>query len=139
MIIKNGFKMTFQRRLILKELFYSNKHMKAEELFNRVKSKNIGLATVYRTLKILTDLNIIKEMSIDDVNYYEMKLFSKKSLHIHMKCLKCGRIVDIDDEEIIYNYLRLNISLEKKYEIEIKDTNLVFQGICKSCKEKENA
>lgn len=139
MMIKNGYKMTFQRRIILKELFYSNKHMKAEELFKRVKSKNIGLATVYRTLKILTDLNIIEEMNIDDINYYEMKLYSKKSLHIHMKCLKCGKIIDIDDEDIIYNYLRINMNVEQKYEIEIKDTNLVFQGICKLCKEDENA
>lgn len=139
MMINNGYKMTFQRRVILKELFDSNKHMKAEELFKKVKNKNIGLATVYRTLKILTDLNIIEEMNIDDINYYEMKLYSKKCLHIHMKCLKCGKIVDIDDEDLIYKYLKLNMEVEKKHEVEIKDTKLVFQGVCKSCKEEENA
>lgn len=138
-MIKNGHKMTFQRRIILKELFDSNKHMKAEQLYEKVKKKNIGLATVYRTLKLLTDLNIIKEMNIDDINYYEMKLYSKKSLHIHMKCLICGKIVDIDDENLIYKYLKLNMEVEQKYQVEVKDTNLVFQGICKLCKEEKNA
>ncbi|SHH12677.1 Fur family transcriptional regulator [Clostridium grantii] len=138
-IINSGFKMTYQRRIILNEFYLTSKHMKAEQLYYKVKNKNIGLATVYRTLKIFTDLNIIQEINIDDINYYELKLCINKCIHVHVKCKKCGKIIDIKDAELMDNYLDLSIKLEKLYGIDIMDTNIVIDGVCNLCKEDNHA
>jgi Fe2+ or Zn2+ uptake regulation protein len=139
MIIKNGFKMTYQRRMILNEFYSNSKHMRAEELYDKVKSKSIGLATVYRTLKIFSELNIIQEINIDDINYYELKSCINKCVHVHVKCKKCGKIIDIKDEELMESYLDLSIKLESIYDIDIVDTNIVIDGICNLCKEGNHA
>ncbi|WP_461207295.1 Fur family transcriptional regulator [Clostridium sp. DL1XJH146] len=136
---EKGYKFTYQRRVILHSLYYADKHLRAEEIFNQLREKNIGLATVYRTLKLYVELGIAKEIKIDDVNYFELKIYSKKCLHMHFKCINCGKILDIDDQDLCYNYLKSNIELEEKYGVSIKDANLVFEGICKECKEDKNA
>jgi Fe2+ or Zn2+ uptake regulation protein len=139
MIIKNGFKMTYQRRMILNEFYLNSKHMRAEELYDKVKSKSIGLATVYRTLKIFSELNIIQEINIDDINYYELKSCINKCVHVHVKCKKCGKIIDIKDEKLMESYLDLSIKLESIYDMDIVDTNIVIDGICNLCKEDNHA
>ena len=114
-----GYKFTIQRRIILQELLNAGMHLKVEEIYERVKNHNIGLATVYRTLEIFTDLGIVKEINIDGVSYYEQKLYSKKPLHIHLKCTKCNSIIDINDKEAVAAYLRLNRVLEENNRIQI--------------------
>ena len=69
----------------------------AEEIYQRVKNDKIGLATVYRSLKLFERLGIVKEIPMDGVKYYELKIYSKKPLHIHFKCSNCNVIIDIDD------------------------------------------
>ena len=130
-----GYKFTIQRRIILQELLNAGMHLKVEEIYERVKNHNIGLATVYRTLEIFTDLGIVKEINIDGVSYYEQKLYSKKPLHIHLKCTKCNSIIDINDKEAVAAYLRLNRVLEENNRIQINDIDIMLLGICPKCLE----
>ena len=56
---ESGFKLTPQREATVLVLLENEKdHLSAEEIYFLVKQKSpeIGLATVYRTLEILTDL-----------------------------------------------------------------------------------
>lgn len=48
----NGYEFTIQKHLILNVLLESNFHLNAKQIYDKVKDKNIGLATVYRALKI---------------------------------------------------------------------------------------
>ena len=64
-----GFKLTPQREATLLVLLENEKeHLSAEEIFFLVKKKSpeIGLATVYRTLEILTELKIVDKVSFND-------------------------------------------------------------------------
>ncbi|KZL91425.1 ferric uptake regulation protein [Clostridium magnum DSM 2767] len=138
-IESKGYKFTIQKQWVLKAIIESSIHLNAEEIYKKVKNYSVGLATVYRSLKMFNELNIIKEISINSVNYYEMKIFSGKPLHIHFKCIKCNSIIDIDNNSLALDYLRLNNKIEKENNLIVSDANIMLIGLCTKCREDENA
>ncbi|WP_416388749.1 Fur family transcriptional regulator [Lacrimispora saccharolytica] len=132
----HGIKNTKQKELILIELMNSSCHLTAEEIYQHLKEEKIGLATVYRSLKIFVKLGIVKVIPIGGINYYELKIFSRKPLHIHFKCSNCNAMVDIDDVDINLDYIKLNQRVEQKKGLEVKDANITLLGLCKKCKEE---
>lgn len=137
-IERNGNKFTLQKQIILKIILESNVHLSAKEIYGKVKGKNIGLATVYRNLKEFQESGIVKEINVNGISYYEMKIYSRKPLHIHLKCNKCDNIIDIDSRELNLKYLKLNRTIEAKNNIEIFDVDIMFIGLCSKCKEEKN-
>lgn len=133
------YKFTIQKQWVLKAIIESSIHLNAEEIYKKVKNYSVGLATVYRSLKMFNELNIIKEITINGVNYYEMKIFSGKPLHIHFKCIKCNSIIDIDNNSLALDYLRLNNKIEKENNLIVSDANIMLIGLCTKCREDENA
>ncbi len=89
---ESGFKLTPQREATLLVLLENEKdHLSAEEIFFfvRKKSPEIGLATVYRTLEILTDLKIVDKVSFNDgVSRYDLRKEGAKHFHHHLLCLE---------------------------------------------------
>ena len=135
LVEKNGYKFTKQRKLILEQFFLADRHLSVEEIYQRLKETNIGLATVYRNVKIFNSIGIVKEIAVDGVSYYELKIYSKKPLHIHFQCVKCNDIIDIDEKEIALEYLKLNKTIEDINDLEIYDANIMLIGLCKRCRE----
>lgn len=133
---RNGIKNTIQKEKVLLELMQSSSHLTAEEIYQGIKNEKIGLATVYRSLKLFVTLGIIKEIPMDGVNYYELKIYSRKPLHIHFKCSNCNTIIDIDDTDINLDYIKLNQKVEMKKELEVNDANITLLGLCKKCREE---
>ena len=82
LLTRNNIKNTKQKEKILLELMQSSSHLMAEEIYQRVKNDKIGLATVYRSLKLFDRLGIVKEIPMDGVKYYELKIYSKKPLQL---------------------------------------------------------
>jgi len=137
-IEKSGHKFTKQKQCVLKTLIKSHIHLSAEEIYKIVKVDSVGLATVYRSLKSFKELNIIKEINVNGINYYEMKIFSGKPLHIHFKCNKCNSIIDIDSKSLVLDYLRLNNKTEKENNLIIFDADIMLIGLCNKCRENKN-
>ncbi|WP_352420349.1 transcriptional repressor [Proteiniborus sp.] len=135
-IERNGNIFTLQKQIILKIILESKEHLNAKEIYKIVKDKNIGLATVYRNLKEFHELGILKELNVNGISYYEMKIYSRKPLHIHLKCYKCDNIIDIDSRGLNLEYLKLNKIIEEKNNIEISDIDIIFIGLCSECKEE---
>jgi len=129
-----GQKFTTQKKIILDIIIEGNRHMSANEIYNLVKEKNIGLATVYRALNSFTELGILKEIKIDNTSYYELKIYSGKAMHVHFKCSKCKNIFDIDDKNLILEYIKLNNLVENKFGVEIKDADIMLIGVCTRCR-----
>ena len=71
---------------------------------------------------------------MDGISYYELKIYSKKPLHLHFQCVKCNDIIDIDEREIALDYLKLNKTIEDKNDLEINDVDIMFIGLCKRCR-----
>jgi Fe2+ or Zn2+ uptake regulation protein len=133
-LARHGYKFTRERRLVLSIVLESKIHLSVKEIYKKIKSKNIGLATVYRTLKLFHQLGIVKELNIDGVSFYEMKIFSGNPLHIHFKCENCNNIFDVYSENINFDYIKLNSKIEAENDIEIKDADIMFTGLCSKCR-----
>jgi Fe2+ or Zn2+ uptake regulation protein len=135
LVEKNGYKFTKQRKLILEQFFLADRHLSVEEIYQRLKENNIGLATVYRNVKIFNNIGIVKEIAVDGVSYYELKIYSKKPLHIHFQCVKCNDIIDIDERKVALEYLKVNKAIEDMNDLDIYDVNIMLIGLCKRCRE----
>ncbi len=119
---ESGFKLTPQREATLLVLLENEKdHLSAEEIFFFVRKKNseIGLATVYRTLEILTDLN-------------DLRKEGAKHFHHHLLCLECGNIEEVE-EDLLGSVEEI---VEQKYHFLVKDHRLTFHGVCQKCQSK---
>lgn len=68
-------------------------------IFGQKKSPEIGLATVYRTLEILTELHIVNKISFDDgLARYDLRKEGAEHFHHHLLCLECGNIEEIEED-----------------------------------------
>ena len=91
---QHGFKMTPQRRAILEVLTGNTHHPTAEQIHRLVKKRmpDISLATVYNTLRDLTEMEELCELDVGHgVRRYEISCGD----HAHRVCLGCGRIEDV--------------------------------------------
>lgn len=128
-----GYKLTPQREATLTVLLEREEdHLSAEEVYLLVKEKapDIGLATVYRTLELLSELQVVDKINFGDgVSRYDLRKEGMDHFHHHLVCMECGAV-----EEIIEDLL---IDIEKKVEdewkFEVKDHRLTFHGICEKC------
>ncbi len=126
-------KMTPQRRIILNTLLKQKDHLSSEELYARVKKRDhsIGQATVYRTLKLLTDSGLIEPLDFaDGVTRYEASY--GKNHHDHLICEQCGKNIEILDETIE----RRQEELAKKHNFTLRRHKMYLYGICKDCRNK---
>ncbi len=99
---KLGMRQTKQRRLILDAVLALGSHVDAEAISKKVRSQDdsIGLATVYRSLQLMTGAGILVERHFDrDRAHFELN-DSLTQHHDHFICTKCGKIVEFFDQEL---------------------------------------
>lgn len=128
-----GYKLTPQREATLTVLLEREAdHLSAEEIFLLVKDKapDIGLATVYRTLELLSELTIVDKINFGDgVSRYDLRKEGVDHFHHHLVCMECGSV-----EEIIEDLLGdVEKIVENDWGFEVKDHRLTFHGVCKQC------
>ena len=130
---KEGYKLTTQRRAILKVIIDNHdEHLSSDEVFTLVKKNypELGIATVYRTLQLFEKLNIVYKLNFDDgCSRYEISAGPDKHHHHHLICLACGKVAEVK--------LDLLDALEEQIECEgdftIVDHNVKFYGYCSEC------
>ena len=126
--------MTPQRDLILEVFLRCRSHITSEELYDRAKKRNrsIGQATVYRTLKLLSEAGIARVVDFGDgVVRYEHGYGSEH--HDHLICERCGRHIEVLDERIE----ALQNRLAEKHGFKLTGHTMYLYGICRTCREKE--
>lgn len=127
-------KMTSQRQVILKAFVESPiRHMSAEEVFELVKkiSPDIGLATVYRTLDLFTEMDLLKKLDFDDgCSRYELNDRENEGhFHHHLICLRCGKVWECQDDLLE----TLESILQKRLHFQTIDHQLKVYGYCEEC------
>jgi len=93
---------TAQRGVILNAAFSKDEHFSADELFERVRTTdaNTSRATVYRTLGLLVEAGLLREIDLgDDQTTYDPN-FINKPAHNHLVCIDCGRVVEFEDAHL---------------------------------------
>lgn len=133
-----GLKTTPQRLAILKVLIdRPDKHFTAEEIYDYVKESwpDIGIATVYRNIQLLSELNLIDKLNLDDgyVRYEigKMDSGSPKHHHHHLICLDCGKIFMFEDDLLD----ELESKIYESMGFTVSDHEVKLFGHCKACSE----
>ena len=123
-----------QRQAILKFLRSVSSHPTAEQVFEEVKKDvpNVGLATVYRNLKLLHDEGVVAE--IGDI-HGTIHFDGNTVEHYHFRCDRCGRIQDVPEP--------VDRAVEKrvaeKTGLKVTHHHLELGGICLDCQVKKEA
>ena len=98
--IEKGMKMTEQRRVIARVLSLAEDHPDVEEVHRRavVLDPRISIATVYRTVRLWEEQNILERHDFGDgrSRYEEVT----DDHHDHLIDVKTGRVVEFQNEEI---------------------------------------
>ena len=101
-IRRKGLRRTGQRELIIKTAFSKEEHFTADELYERVRktSAEISRATVYRTLGLLVQAELLREIDLGDNQTTYDPNFLDKPAHNHLVCIDCGRVLEFEDSHI---------------------------------------
>jgi Fur family ferric uptake transcriptional regulator len=100
-IQKAGLRRTAQRDLIMDTFLRTEEHLTSEDLYRLVQKEDpsVGHTTVYRTLKLLTEAGLAREVRFgDNKTYYEHHYNHEH--HDHMICTECGRVIEFFSPEI---------------------------------------
>lgn len=130
-----GLKVTNQRLLVLEMIAdHPGEHLTAEEIYELARDKypEIGLATIYRTVQVLVDLNVIDKVSFDDgFVRYELGQNEEDNRHHHHHaiCLKCGRVISFQGD-LLEN---LEQALYDTLGFRVTDHEVKLTGYCKEC------
>lgn len=124
-------KQSKQRDLIRAYMKQMDGHVSAEKIFEDLKQAGhtISLATVYRNLNILSQLNEIKKIA-HPVNGY---VYDKTCTpHDHMYCVKCGAFLDVSHPY----QTKADIEMEMQSGWHMITHSTIFEGICLECMKK---
>lgn len=130
---KKGLRATRQRKLILLTFLESDKHIDVRKLYSRIREKgsSIGYATVYRTMKLLTECGIAQAHHFGDGSArYEQG--AGQNHHDHLICLNCGQIIEFENSEIEM----LQDRVAGQHGFRILDHKLEIYGHCSQCREQ---
>ena len=132
MLLENRYRLTPQRKSVLLALTNAGRgeHPSAEEIYRYAKKyyPSIGLATVYRTLELFTNLSIVQNLVLEDgCTRYELK---RDLMHCHLICLSCGKISEADG---VYSEQLLSGS----HGFKVTSCIVQFFGYCDKCYEKK--
>ena len=126
---EKGYKLTEQRRLIIKAFVESSGHHTAQEVFDLVKGKckDINFSTIYRNLELLSTLELINKLQLESgISHYEL---SGMVHHHHIICKKCGEMREID----ICPYASLGDEQLKALDFKVTDHKFELYGYCSKC------
>ena len=128
---KKGLKRTSQRDLILDVFLRTEAHLSSEDLYTLVKKEDptVGQTTVYRTLKLLTEAGLAREVRFGDGRaHYEHNY--KHQHHDHMICSSCGRIIEFFSAELE----AIQDAMAAKHKFEVQQHLLRIIGLCSECR-----
>ena len=136
-----GLRKTAQRDAIIEAAFGTTEHYTADDLLTMARriEPSVSRATVYRTLPLLVECGVLKEMDFGkDHRFYDPNYIDHPT-HNHLICMDCDKIVEFDDVHIdtleTCISKRLGFSAEKKVvRIEASCDELKRRGSCSNKK-----
>jgi Fur family peroxide stress response transcriptional regulator len=128
---KNGYKATTQRIAICRFALHSRDHPTAQRIYNEVRKilPTVSLATVYKTLQILTEHGLIQEL---DLPQSQARFDSYVEPHINLVCMQCGNIQDFNDKTAQEMVERVTT----KAQFTRTGQRLDIYGMCKTCHDR---
>ena len=115
--VDKGLKMTEPRKVIAKVLSESKDHPDVESLHNRVRilDPTISIATVYRTMKLFEDTNIVTKRDFGDGRARYEEIQGDEDHHHHLIDVRTGKVIEFYNEEL--ERLKVKIANDLGYEL----------------------
>ena len=133
-IQKEGLRRTAQRDLILEIFLRTEEHLTSEDLYWLVQKEDptVGHTTVYRTMKLLTDAGLAREVRFgDNKTYYEHHYDHQH--HDHMICTECGLVIEFFSSELEAK----QDEMADKFNFKGTHHSLRIWGVCEKCQKSE--
>ncbi|HEY6169720.1 MAG TPA: transcriptional repressor [Verrucomicrobiae bacterium] len=121
-------RLTSQRQAIIDTVFETDQHFTAEQLlaWSRRRDKSVSRATVYRTLPLLTESGLVREMDFGkDHKIYDSN-YADHPEHSHIICSDCDKIVEFESEKIA----RIETEISHKLGFSVKAQRLHITASC---------
>lgn len=130
-------RITPQREVILNYLITHHNHPDVETIYEGIEDQlpNLSVATVYNTLKLFIDNNIIIELpSTDKDGSLHYDFFGVP--HFHAICENCGKITDVFADE--YNDINEQVTklTQQQTNYLVTSSHLEVYGLCPECQQK---
>jgi Fur family ferric uptake transcriptional regulator len=132
-LLQKGLRKTKQRDELVEVFLRTEKHLSMQDLFDivRKKNRNVGYATVARTLKLLAESGLCRVVDFGDgVQRFEHKYGHEH--HDHLICLECGRFVEIYSKKLE----KIQDEVIKKHGYVQEYHKLDIFGLCPGCGKK---
>jgi len=130
-----GYRLTPQRRLVWEVLRSAERHLTAEQIHARVSriAPDLNVTSVYRTLTLLADLDVVKEVRLGDgPGHWEL---AHPDDEFHLVCRTCGAVTHHPGD--LVESVRSHLNGEHGFVPE--DVVLVVHGLCAACAARANA
>ncbi len=126
---ERNYRLTPQRLELIRLIVASEGHPSASQLYAQIKDQfpTLSLATVYKTLDLLKELDEVLEIGLRDDSHYDG---NKPYPHPHLICMKCQKIMDGELDSAVNNILQ---EVEQNFGFLILKHQLDFYGICPDC------
>ncbi len=125
-------RLTSQRQAIIDTVFNTDQHFTAEQLleWSRLRDRSVSRATVYRTLPLLTESGLVREMDFGkDYKFYDPN-YADHPNHSHIICQDCEKIVEFESDKIE----KLESEITHRLGFELKTQRLQITGRCEELK-----
>lgn len=129
-MLKRGLRSTEQRRLIIDTFFDVHEHITIDSLLKLVRAADarVGYATVYRTMKLLSESGVVQEHKFGD-GFTRYELSDEDAHHDHLVCLECGKIIEFEEPQIE----ALQDKIAKRYGFLVRAHKHEMYGVCADC------
>ena len=131
-LAQKNLRLTAQRQAIIDTAFSTRQHFTAEQLlaWSRRRDKSVSRATVYRTLPLLTESGLVREMDFGkDYKFYDPN-YAEHPHHNHIICQDCEKIVEFDSPKIE----RLESEISQRLGFSVKTHRLQITASCEELK-----
>ena len=125
-----GLRKTPERETIIEEIFSIHDHFDVDELFLRLrnKRKRISKASLYRTIPLLIESGLIREVYFEDGHLHYEPIYGHKH-HCHLRCTTCGKIIEFTDAAAA----KIQERIGKKYGFVVTTHRFELLGYCPQC------
>jgi len=118
---RRGLRSTEQRRVIIDTLLREVRAVDAR----------VGYATVYRTMKLLTESGVVQEHKFGD-GFTRYELSDDDAHHDHLICMECGKITEFEEDAIE----ELQAKIAKRHGFLVRAHKHEMYGVCADCQTK---
>lgn len=135
-IKKKGLRATPQRDEITRIIFATDEHFTPENLFDRLRAagSRASRATVYRTLGLLLEAGLIREIDLGDGQTTYDPNFVDRPAHNHLVCVDCGKVIEFEDSHLE----TLNDCVTRRHGFKPVMQRLTIEATCEKLRQTGN-